>query len=299
MTRNIPNLFILGAPKCGTTALAHWLAMNPGVYASPVKEPHYFSTEYCLTPDRPEYERLYQGWSSGERWAFDASIWSLFSPTAVLNILKEQPDARFIVMLRNPLQMIPSMHRQQVFNGNEFESDLCLALAFNDRRAKGEGVSVLAGYPPDHLAYYFSCALGWQVKRLMSRVKPEHLHIVLYDDLARSPEAVLMSIFEFLGLEPKMPTTFQKINTSKVRRFLWFDRAAKSLGDWKHRQGITLRLGVLSRLRRINRKAYPIPPLNRVVVAEMQEKLAEDVQLLGDCLGRDLSHWLDTPVDAL
>ncbi|RZU99100.1 sulfotransferase family protein [Spiribacter vilamensis] len=297
MSHAIPNLFILGAPKCGTTALTHWLALHPEVYAPPAKEPHYFSTEYCLTPARSEYARLYRDWSVDERWAFDASVWSLFSPTAVPNIIQEQPDAHFIVMLRNPLQMIPSMHRQQIFNGNELEPDLRSALALNACRAIGEEASVLAGYPPDHLAYYTSCALGWQVDRLKSLVKSEHLHFITYDDLARAPAAVLTGVFHFLDLEPQLPTSFKKINAAKVRRFPLLDRASKSIGDWKNKQGITWRLGVLSWLRSINRKSQPIPPLTEDIVTDIQEKLAEDVRLLSSCIGRDVTFWFDAPTN--
>lgn len=124
-----PNLFILGAPKCGTTALAKWLGHHSEIHAPAEKEPHHFSTEYCLTSDRAKYENLFKGSPPNARWAFDASVWQLFSPSAVPNILRVRPDAHFIVMVRNPLQMIPSMHRQQVFNGNELEPALEKALA--------------------------------------------------------------------------------------------------------------------------------------------------------------------------
>ena len=295
--QTVPNIFILGAPKCGTTALAKWLGEHRGIYASPVKEPHHFSTEYCLTPDRADYESLYRGWPPGVQWAVDASVWQLFSPTAVPNILREQPDAHFIVMLRNPLQMIASMHRQQLFNGNELEPDLRKALELNDRRAAGEGLCVLAGYPPDHLAYYHSCALGWQVERFMSLVEATHRHIILHDDLAQNPEKVLTETYDFIGIDPEMPTSLGRINVAKVRRFPGIDKAAKSFGDWKHRRGITLKFGFLSWLRRANSKQQPILPLDEDLISAIRERMAEDVRRLGGCVGRDLSHWLDIWAD--
>lgn len=291
-----PNLFILGAPKSGTTALAAWLGNHPDVCAPLRKEPHYFSSEYCLTPNRADYENIYKHWFE-ERWAVDASVWQLFSPNAVPNILRDCPNAHFIVMLRNPLQMIPSMHRQQVFNGNELEPALDKALALNDRRASGEGVHVLDGYPPDHLAYYHSCALGWQVERVLSWVDTSRLHFILYDDLAQSPENVLLDVYSFLGLEPQMPDGFHRINAAKVRRFPKLDRAVKSFGDWKHRWGINVRLGFLSWLRRVNRRQHPIEPLTEDVRLVIQERMSDDLRVLGRCLDRDVSHWLDQPTE--
>jgi len=291
---NIPNLFIVGAPKCGTTALAEWIGGHPEIHKPLAKEPHHFSTEYCLTPKRAEYEKLYNKWLPEVKWAFDASVWYLFSPVAVANILKVRPDARFIVMLRNPLQMIPSMHSQQVFNGNELELNLSRALALNDRRASGEGLHVLGNYPPEHLAYYHSCSLGWQVERLIAQVDTNKLHVIVYDDLVQAPEGVLAAAYNFLELDPKMPSNFEKINAAKVRRFPTVDRATKSFGDWKHRRGITVKLGLLSWLRSVNRKHEAIPPMPRDEQAAIRERMADDVERLGIALRRDFSHWFGT-----
>ena len=160
-----PNLFILGAPKCGTTALASWLGEHHLVYMPNTKEPHHYSSEYCLTPDRSAYEAIYRNWSD-ELWGIDASVWQLYSPNAIPNILRERDDARFIVMLRSPMQMIPSMHSQQVFNGNELEPDIGKALALNEARIEGKKAKVLSGYPSDHLAYYHSVR-SWMAGRAL------------------------------------------------------------------------------------------------------------------------------------
>ncbi|SFQ62861.1 Sulfotransferase domain-containing protein [Roseivivax halotolerans] len=289
-----PNLYILGAPKCGTTALAQWLGEHRMIHAPTVKEPHHFSSEYCLTPDRDAYGRNYRNWSD-ETWAIDASVWQLYSPNAVPNILRERADARFVVMLRNPMQMIPSMHRQQIYNGNELEPDLRKALALSDSRRAGEGARVLPGYPPDHLAYYHSCALGWQIARFMATVDERQRHIILYDDFAASPDRVLRQVYDFIGLEPTMPSGFERVNAAKVRRLPELDRFVKSVGQWKHRQGISVRFGFLSWLRKVNRAEKAVDPLDFDIRASIRARLADDVTQLGDCLGRDLSHWLDAP----
>lgn len=289
----LPNLYILGSPKCGTTALAKWLGGHSMIHAPKVKEPHHFSSEYCLTPDRNAYLANYRDWCN-ELWAIDASVWQLYSPNAVPNILRERDDARFILMLRNPMQMIPSMHSQQVFNGNELEMHLGKALAMNDLRIEGKGARVISGYPPDHLAYYHSCALGWQVERFMNRVDKSQYHIILYDDFAASPEAVLRGVFEFIGLEPVMPSSFSRVNAAKIRRFQRFDQIVKWLGHLKSRQGIEFRMGFLSWLRKINRVEKLANPLSDELSGSIRLKMADDVGLLSECLGRDLSHWLSS-----
>ncbi|HAB36846.1 MAG TPA: hypothetical protein DCE52_02385 [Rhodobacteraceae bacterium] len=289
----LPNLFIIGAPKCGTTALASWLSIHPEIFAPATKEPHHFSAEYCLTSLSLDYKKLYQNWSCNEKWAIDASVWYLHSPTAVPNILAAQPDARFIVLLRSPLQMIPSMHQQQVLNGNELENDLVKALSLSDKRIEGEGLAVSDGYPPEHLAYFRSCALGWQIERLLRLVDTDRVHFILHEELERSPEHILRNVYKFLKLTPKMPKAFERINEGSARRYPWLDRIAKSLGDLKHRSGINFRLGILSWLRRVNRVKRKRNPLDKKQVNEIARRLSSDVSLLGICIKRDLSCWLD------
>lgn len=197
-----PNLFILGAPKCGTTALSHWLSLHPEIYVSKVKEPHYFSEEHKLTPDLDAYERLFQGASEKHRWICEASVWYLFSDTAVANIKSYSPNARYVVMLRNPIDLVVSMHEQHKFNGNELQGDLREALSLNDLRSQGCSVDIMAGYSPTaHLAYYKSCSLGWQLARLYELVPREYVHVILLDDLSIEPQRTYVNLLRFLACQ--------------------------------------------------------------------------------------------------
>lgn len=293
MTQTGPNLFILGAPKCGTTALVTWLSAHSQIYVSPRKEPHFYSAEYQLTPSWAKYSALFEGAEPVHRWRCDASVWQLYSDSAVPAIMAERPAARFIVMLRNPLEMVPSMHAQQVLNGNERLTRLPDALARDAARRAGRGDGVLRGYPPDHLAYLHSCALGWQVARLFERVPPAQVHLVFLEDLRADPKACIAAVCAFLGLPVEYPETLERVNGASVRRFATLDRAAKAVGDWKSDAGITLRLGLLARLRKWNRKPQPVQPVAHDVIALMRGAFAEDVVLLGRLTGRDLAHWLE------
>ncbi|MEP1201239.1 sulfotransferase family protein [Tateyamaria sp.] len=287
-----PNLFVIGAPKCGTSALYKWLNAHHEIFVPRSKEPHHFSTEYCLTPRLSQYLEHYRDWTSKEKWALDASVWYLHSPTAIPKILEVRPDARFIVMLRKPTQMIPSMHQQQVLNGNEFEHDLSSALLLNDERLVGKSSAVFKGYPPEQLAYFQSCALGRQMKRLLSWVDESQVHIILHEELEKDPSQVLNQVYGFLDLNPILPTTFERVNEGRVRRYPTLDRITKSLGSWKIRAGITFRFGILSWLRSVNQKKQIRPPLTEEQYNEIHKRMTPDVYMLSRCINRDLSHWL-------
>jgi len=295
-----PNLFILGAPKCGTTALAKWLSAHPQVFVSPVKEPHYFCEEYRLTPSLERYEALFKGADPGRHsWACEASVWHLFSDTAVPNILAYAPDARFVVMVRNPLEMAPSMHEQQRFNGNELVTDFALALALNEARCHGEHAGMRPEYlRPEHLAYLRSCALGWQLQRLLARVSPDRIHVIVHDDMKRDPAATYACLLDFLGVEHVMPTAFERVNAAKQRKSFLFDALVLRLSALKRRVGITRRLNLLRRLRRWNVTYRERDAQAAEVQASLRAAYAEDVILLESLLERDLSHWLSVGEDA-
>lgn len=291
---NYPNLFILGAPKCGTTALANWISSHPQIYVSASKEPHYFSEEYRLTPTLEQYLANFDGATPQHLWKCDASVWQMYSPTAVPNILHDIADPKFVVMVRNPIEMAPSMHSQQVFNGNEFTTDFTQALSLNDERLTGSPTGMLSRYPPDHLAYFHSCATGWQLETLLSRVPAKNVHLIFMDDVKHDARTVLRNLYSFLDLEDFEMESFPVVNPAKIRAFPKVDRMTKALGDWKKRHGIKVKLGVLSRIRQANvieKKVQLVPPKTKEF---MQIHFAQDIALLERLSQRDLSKWLET-----
>jgi hypothetical protein len=291
-----PNLFILGAPKCGTTALATWLSAHPEVFVSPVKEPHYFCEDHRLTPTLGAYEALFsEADPQRHRWVCEASVWHLFSDTAVPNILRYAPEARFIVMVRSPLDMAPSMHEQHRFNGDELVPDFAEALALDATRNQGNPEGVRPGYPePRHLAYFRSCALGWQLERLFERVPRERVHVIVFDDLARDASGTHADVLAFLGL-PAMPLADAgKVNAAKRRKSFLLDAWVLQLAKVKQRLGIKARFGLLAGIRRWNITPHRRAPLPYPLLRMMGERYAADVALLGRLLGRDLAPWLTT-----
>ena len=116
-----PDFFILGAPKCGTTSLADWLREHPSIFMCGPKEPHYFNSdsEHHGAVDLPHYESLFEDADDSHLAVGEASVWYLVSETAVDNILQYQPRARFIICIRNPVEMAVSLHDQKRFSGDE------------------------------------------------------------------------------------------------------------------------------------------------------------------------------------
>ena len=120
-----PNLFIVGAPKCGTTALSAYLKTHPDIFVLKEKEVHYFCFDFSKRYPRPssmqEYLHHFRN-GRGKKVIVDASPLYLYSNCAIKNAYEFNPKAKFIAMARNPCEMVPSLHRQLLNNYDEKES---------------------------------------------------------------------------------------------------------------------------------------------------------------------------------
>lgn len=292
-----PNFFILGAPKCGTTSMAGWLAGHPSVFLSTPKEPTYFCTD--LLPGRTrrleEYERLFE--AAGPRHAIvgEASTGYLYSRDAVPNILDYADAARFLVMVRNPLEMAPALHSEQLFQGNEAVEDFGRAWALQDARATGRHPDFVPPTcrDPQLLLYGPFCRLGEQLDRLYANVERDRVHVVVLDDVRTDARAVYLDTLKFLGLEDDGREAFPVRNAAKARRWPVLARSLRVVGTLRTRLGPTYRgLGLLNRLSEWNRapleRAAPAPEMRRTLEAYFRD----DVARLGELLDRDLSVWL-------
>ena len=103
-----------------------FLSKHPNVFMSPRKEPHYFCDDFpgllgCASLD--EYLALFEEASADHVAVGEASVWYMYSKVAVKNILKFNPDAKFIIMLRNPVDLVYSMHAQSLNSVDENVKD--------------------------------------------------------------------------------------------------------------------------------------------------------------------------------
>lgn len=288
-----PNFFIIGAPKCGTTSLAAWLAEHPQIYLSPRKEPHFFNTDhsYVLTPSLREYERFFRGAEPGHVAVGEASVWYLYSEEAVANVVGYAPDALFVVCLRNPVTMAPSLYEQQVFSGNEHVESFGEAWRIQEHRLRGELVSRWCR-EPRFLAYGRVCSLGSQLERLYDRVKPARVLTLVLDDIQENPRQEYLRILDFLGACDDGRSSFPTLNPAKELRSPLTRKAVMAVGKAKRRLGLYRGLGVLRAIDRRNTLYRPRSPLTPELKHELQHYFAADVEKLSALLGRDLTGWL-------
>ncbi|RME13963.1 MAG: sulfotransferase [Ardenticatenia bacterium] len=287
-----PSFFIIGAPKCGTTSLARWLGEHPNIYMSPIKEPNFFNEEGPnAVSSLEQYEALFAKANETHLAVGEASTHYLFSRTAVPNILAYAPEARFIVCVRNPVEMAPALHAERVWQRKETIGDFEQAWRLQTARREGRHVPPTAKGHPHVLQYGEYCRLGAQLERLYTHVSPERVCVIVLDDMAQNPRRVYQHVLSFLNLPDDGRTDFPVHNRRKRVRSVWGNMVIHTLGRFKRRLGIQPSLGVGRLLVRLNRAKTP-QGLSPALRAELCTYFHDDILLLQTLLQRDLRDWL-------
>lgn len=184
-----PNLFLVGAPRCGTTSLYAYLADHPRVFGPVEKEPHFYDRDVLGPggPTRDEYAAMYAD-AGDERWLLDASTLYLYSSDAPAAVKRDSPDAHVIIALRDPVELVASWHSLLVASGAETIVDLGAAID-----AEGEG-SLL-------LRYTDVGGFARHVERWQDEFGSDRVHLVLLEELERRPEEAMNRLLDALGLE--------------------------------------------------------------------------------------------------
>lgn len=288
-----PNFFIIGAPKCGTTAIARYLSEHPAVFITNPKEPHHYNTDlnHGAYKDKSAYQKLFEDADNQCKAIGEASVWYLYSNDAIRNILKEIPDAKFVVMLRNPVEMAYSLHEQMVFSGGENVLDFHSAWNLQPKRKEGKNIPLLCE-EKKLLLYKEVCFLGKQLERAMQLIPNENLHVILFDDFKEEPLNVWLALQSFLGVESDGRKLFPVVNSAKERR----SHLVKRLNDLYRR--ILLKIGVkplgigfFTALDQRNKTERDRTPLPEHFNKELINVFSEEVNILEKLLNRDLSKW--------
>jgi hypothetical protein len=299
----LPAFFIVGAPRCGTTLLSTALSKNPQICFSRPKEPHFFGS---LGNDigrkgleTAYYQRHFRHLTDEHRVWGEGSVSYLYSREALEQILAAVPHARFIVHVRNPVDMVESYHRRMLFLLYEDREDLAEAWRLRERRRRGEVVPTRCP-DPRLLDYGDIGRLGHYVEQLFATVGRERCMVVMFDDIARDPLAVYRQALAFVGAEYDGRTKFPRRNPTKGFKSRTLQGLFISPPGWVQQvaRRIDLQSGwarhlnrMRKRFKRTNTVVVERLPLNPELREELRLHYASEVQRLGELLERDLSHW--------
>jgi hypothetical protein len=304
-----PNLFIVGAPKTGTTSLHRYLQQHPQVYMSRTKEPGYFAPD--VVGARPEtqapsteaeYLALFEGATAQQRWVGESSTIYLMSREAPVRISAFDPEARIVVMVRDPAELMHSLHNERVSGGSETITDFGEALAADDDRREGKRQD--GSHRGYGVAYRDNALLGEQLNRWLQRFDKRQVHVIVFDDFARDTPGEFAKLLEFLEVDRTFrPESFATYNAShRPRRIAKLVKPLlrNRFSRWISKRVLPALFGeegtvrIIRRLRprrltKVSHRPDPIAPALRL---EIEREFTPDVRLLGELVGRDLvAEW--------
>jgi hypothetical protein len=302
----LPDFFIVGQPKSGTTALYEMLRRHPQIFMPAGKEPWFFARElHERTPPRPEgtpatldqYLALFAA-AGGEQRVGEASALYLWSRTAARAIAEVAPEARIVAILREPASLLRSLHLQFVETYVETEADLRTALALEEQRRGGRQVPRHT-YWPQALLYSEQVRYVEQLRRYHELFGRDQVLVLIYDDFRADNEATVRRVLRFLDVDPTVALEPVEANPTVHARSQRLHQLlhAVSVGHGPLSLAVkgTLKALLPTGLRRRARDAAQRrivfaapPPPDAELMAELRRRFAPEVVALSEYLDRDL-----------
>ena len=301
----LPDFFIVGAAKSGTTSLAKYLAEHPDIYIPPEKELHFFAfagekpiyyNEHILGPvlitDFDEYCKYFENVETNKILG-EASVTYLYKSLVdkvlmnISSIYKEKKsDLKILIILRNPVDRAFSQYTTRLFQ----RENLPFLEACNKWSERNKNNWSIA-YDYIGFSLYYEA-----VKKYMENFK--FVKVFLYEDLKDKPLETIQEAYEFLGIDAEyIPLNIgKKYNVSKVPKNKLYWNAYSFFVSKNPLKPIAKKV-LPNKLidiikEKVDTKLFYKPKLDKISKRNLQDFFREDILKLQELIGRDLNHWL-------
>lgn len=301
---NLPNLFIVGAAKAGTTSVFKYLSQHKDVFVPAVKEPNYFSSdiEYsnlrkefkndhphnklnstsnnhgAWIDDKSIYQQLYRC-AEGKKISLDASVSYLYSASAAENIYRHNPGAKILIVLRNPIERAFSHYLMNLQIGYAKDKPITEIRKDFNKTIKGWGKSHLYV----ELGLYYE-----QVSRYMRVFPRSQIKIILFNDLKCKTDHVMADVYKFLGLDEQV-IEYEKHNVSIVPAYPLLFVLLKKI---YRNTNILIPSSLKDFVKNLIFMRSNPPKLSVDEKRILQSYFKEDVKRLSNLIEMDLNEWL-------
>jgi hypothetical protein len=309
--QRVPEFFVVGHHKCGTSALYEMLRRHPQIYMPEVKETWYFAPE-LRSPEkrrrlierpetRAEYLSLFHDARPEQRLGENSPAY-LMSTTAARQIAEMQPDARIIAILREPASFLQSFHLQCLRNHVETEKSFARAIALEADRREGRHVPRHSARPHE-LLYSNHVRYVEQLQSYHAVFKPEQVLVLIYEEFRRENEATVRRVLDFLDVDDSAPIEAVEANPSYRVRSPQLHELVRSVYLGRGPVSRRVKTGVKSLTSRELRRNLLDLTLRGVVygkpqggdesvLRELRRRFKGEVVAIGEYLDRDLvSLW--------
>jgi len=299
-----PNFFIIGAPKSGTTAMAHYISTHPNVYFSTIKELQFFSDDIqtakseMIPKNMSEYLKNFKDADPDtHKIVAEGSTQYLRSKKAIKNITDNFDAPKFLVMLRNPVQAVHALHMEALYGFNESEKDFEKAW-FNSIETQ-KRIQNIKEPIDDHTLYAHIASYYQQVERLLMEVPKESVMILTFDEFVKDTKKSYELLLNFLGLDSDNKNDFEIINSSHAHRWEFISKFILSPPDLLVEPFIFIRKKIIENetfLTRYIKAKLNVKkkrkPIDKRFENYLKDYFREDILKLSNLINKDLDNWL-------
>lgn len=301
-----PNFFIVGAPRSGTTSLFAYLEKHPEVFIPAKKELYYFGRDlyrdsYVHTED--QYLALFSA-ATTEKLIGDVTPWYLYSQDAAREIKEFSPDAKIIMLLRNPIEMMQSLHS---FNRNQLLwediNNFAEALDLCEERKRGLNLPMM-----EHSMFKEPCYLYYkdvvrytdQVARYFRYFGQENVMPIIFEEFEKDTARIYKQVCKFLNISTTYQPEFIVYHANRTYACETIHqlvsappksvvKIGKMFIPAKVRKSLVSTVALIND--RFNLTYTSTPMVDRDLSASLMKEYAQERISLGRLLNRDLSFW--------
>lgn len=294
-TQRLPNFFIIGAAKAGTTTVFNILKQHPDVYLSEVKEPQFFCNDEKYNMGMNYYINTYFSGSEKFKARGEATPHYLFYERVAMRIAKHIPikNQRFVVILRNPIKRAYSLYWNMVAEGIEtlgFEE----AIDNENNRLNNKYTAKLCSL---RYTYVSSSKYAEQVRAYLKYFNKDQFVFIIFEEFIKDIECSMKSVFDFLGLENIDMIDYDlKSNPFGLPRIKFIHQFIRNPFYLKTKIGKmihpSIKYRISNNLIQLNRKKHDYPAMSKKVEKKMMALFEKDIKELEVILDKDLSNWL-------
>jgi len=301
-----PNLFIVGHPKSGTTALYNFLKQHPDIFMCPVKEPNFFCKDFIEESDLFHKQKSFylDSWSreqkaylslfanvKSEKIIGECSISYVYSKVAAAEIQKFNPCAKIIILLREPVSFLYSLYSQTAsLLARENVKDFKTSISLEKQRKLGQDIPSTVKRP-SALFYSERIKYSEQVVRYYDLFGKSNVKVIIYEDFKRNNRAIYKDILKFLDISTDFTPQFGQHNVNKKPRFellnVWLRNSA-SIRRLQHIIPQSVKRNINPLMKQILLKGETRKPLNPSFQRELKKEYKEQVVKISHLLNIDL-----------
>jgi hypothetical protein len=294
--RNLPNFFIIGSAKSGTTTLFDALIKEPEIYMSATKEPGFFSDDQLYSQGLPWYADTYFKNSSLFPVRGEGSTrylnWSEKTAPRIAE-MDANDQVKLIAIFRDPVKRAYSMYWHGIRFGWEkltFEE----AIRTEEHRVSQEWQKLYSS-GKNYYTYFREGCYASRLKPFLDLFPRERILLLLQEDLIQDYHGTINKLLSFLDVTseaehiPTIRNAYSKTHSQYLRRLLTNQSTLRNIT--KLFLPLPLRTKIKSTLRKANQEQIQYPPMNKEIERTLRERYRDEIEAFEKIIDRDLSHW--------